>query len=508
LEEVEVHQLSRIVLAILTICGAQAAAAQTTTAPSASVPSGPSAKAEPARRAPVLNTDRNPWIGDFDRMFERRVIRVAAPYSRSLYYSDKGRERGLAGQLVRDFERYVNAKYKKKLGRRPLTVYLFPVTRDQLLPDVASGLADIAVGNLTVTEDRLNVADMVAPDVAPRIQEILVTGPTSPDFPDIEALSGATVHVRRASSYYESLSALNERLRRGERASVNIVLVPDSLEDEDMMEMLNAGLLQAIVVDDWKARLWAPVLPKLKLRTDIVFRDGGRPGWAIRKDSPLLAAELNDFFVNWVKKNGVITYRLQQDLKRVKQIEDPTGGGERARFDQMLTLFERYGARYHFDPLMLIAQGYQESQLNQGARSQVGALGVMQLMPATGASMKVGDITQLESNIHAGTKYMNTLMTRYFADAQFSEMDRTLIAFASYNCGPGNVAKARGEAQKRGLDPNVWFNNLEIVIAHRIGIETTKNVRNVYKYYAPYKMIVDAERQSKQAREALSPQKH
>lgn len=497
------YLLSRIALAILITGGVQSAAAQSTTAPPA-----PSAKSEQARRAPILHTDRSPWIGDFDGMFQRRVIRVAAPYSRSLYYSDKGRERGLAGQLVRDFERYVNAKYAKKLGRRPLTVYLVPVTRDQLLPDVASGLADIAVGNLTVTEDRLSVADMVAPDVVPRIQEILVTGPTSPDIANIEALSGATVHVRRASSYYESLVALNERLRRGERASVNIVLVPDSLEDEDMMEMLNAGLLQAIVVDDWKARLWAPVLPKLKLRTDIVLRDGGRPGWAIRKESPLLTAELNDFFINWVKRNGVITYRLQQDLKRVKQIKDPTGGGERARFEQMLTLFERYGAQYHFDPLMLTAQGYQESQLNQGARSHVGALGVMQLMPATGASMKVGDITQLEPNIHAGAKYMNTLMTRYFADAQFSDADRTLIAFASYNCGPGNVAKARKEAQKRGLDPNVWFNNVEIVIADRIGIETTTYVRNVYKYYVAYKLIVDAERQAKQAREALSPRKN
>jgi membrane-bound lytic murein transglycosylase MltF len=99
-------------------------------------------------------------------------------------------------------------------------------------------------------------------------------------------------------------------------------------------------------------------------------------------------------------------------------------------------------------------------------------------------------------------------MTKYFADAKFSDMDRTLFAFASYNCGPGNVSKARKEAEKRGLDPNVWFNNVEIVIADRIGIETTTYVRNVYKYYVAYKLIVDVRQDVKQAREAAATSKN
>ena len=275
-----------------------------------------------------------------------------------------------------------------------------------------------------------------------------------------------------------------------------------------MMEMLNAGLLQAIVVDDWKARMWAQVLPRLTVRKDIVLRAGGRTGWAIRKESPQLAAEIDDFYRNFAKKQGVIEYRMAQYMKRVKQLKDPTTSSDYARFEQTIALFRKYGAQYHFDPLMLAAQGYQESALNQGAKSPVGAIGVMQIMPATGAELGVGDIRVIEPNIHGGAKYLDRLMTKYFADAHFDDVNRTLFAFASYNCGPGNVAKARKEAEKRGLDPDKWFNNVEVVIAEKIGMETTTYVRNIYKYYAAYRLVTDARSAVEKARQQLAPVKN
>ena len=100
---------------------------------------------------------------DFDGLVERRVVRVVVPHSRTLYFNDKGHERGISADFVRDFERYINQKYKKKLGKRPITVIIRPTTRDVLLTNVAEGLADIAVGNLTVTEERLKLVDLVAP---------------------------------------------------------------------------------------------------------------------------------------------------------------------------------------------------------------------------------------------------------------------------------------------------------------------------------------------------------
>ena len=147
---------------------------------------------------------------------------------------------------------------------------------------------------------------------------------------------------------------------------------------------------------------------------------------------------------------------------------------------------------------MLAAQGYQESGLDQNAKSHVGAIGVMQIMPTTGAQLKVGDITWIESNIHAGAKYMDQLMTKYFVDAKFSETNRALFAFASYNCGPGNVSKMRKLAVQRNLDPDKWFNNVEVVTSEKIGGETTTYVRNIYKYYVAYKLTLEhAELQQK-----------
>jgi membrane-bound lytic murein transglycosylase MltF len=443
------------------------------------------------------------FTGDFDAMLERRIIRVAAPYSRSLFYIDKGRERGIGAELVRDFERWLNQKYAKQLGKRPLTIYLGAITRDRLLPDLSAGLFDIAIGNLTVTEAREKVVDFVAPDDVRRVSEIVVTGPASPAIASIDDLAGKTVHVRRSSSYYESLVAQNAKFEAAGKPSIKLVLVPDALEDEDMMEMTNAGLLSVIVVDDWKAIMWSKALRKLVLHDGIALREGGKLGWAIRKDSPKLAAELAEFYTGWVKKQGVLAYRLDRAMKS-GALRDPAKDAELKRFEDTIAFFVKYGRQYHFDPIMLAAQGYQESTLDQRKRSHVGAIGVMQIMPATGRALKVGDITLTEPNVHGGAKYMDELMTRYFPDAKFDDQNRTLFAFASYNAGPGNISRMRKEAATRGLDPDKWFNNVEVVTAEKIGLETTTYVRNIFKYYTSYTLAIAASDRAVRAREALA----
>jgi membrane-bound lytic murein transglycosylase MltF len=462
---------------------------------------------EPASKpAPrQLTTTAKSWTGDFDGMLERRVIRVMVPYSRSLYFNDKGRERGLTADAVRDFERWLNKKYAKQLGKRPLTVYIIPVTRDKLLPDVVSGFGDIASANLTVTEERRKSVDFAVPPEQPPHKELVVTGPNSPAVRTAEDLSGKTVHVRKASSYYESLEALNARLGKEGKPPVKVVPVPDALEDEDMLEMVNAGLLSAIVVDGWKAKMWAQILPKVKVNEEAVLREGAKIGWAIRKGSPKLESEILEYAARTLKSESAYVNRVKQYMRRVKQIRNSTGTEEWKRFEDTLELFQKYGAKYHFDPLMLAAQGFQESQLNQKAKSPVGAIGVMQVMPATGKELNVGDIHVTESNIHAGAKYMDQLMTKFFRDANFDENNRTLFAFASYNAGPGNISKMRKEAAKQGLDADKWFNNVEVVTARRIGIETTTYVRNIFKYYVAYKLQMEVQDAAKKAREQVAP---
>ncbi len=468
-------------------------------APSKTSPT-PEAK-PPARR---MEIQRKAWTGDFDGMIKRRMIRALVPYSRSLYFNDKGRERGLTADGVRDFERWINKKYRKQLGKRPVTVVIYPTTRDKLLPEVSQGLGDFASGNLTITDERLKIVDMVPLGDYAKVNELVVTGPKSPVIATADDLAGRTVHVRKSSSYYTSLEALNRRFAKEKKAPVKIVLVPDALEDEDMLEMLNAGILEAIVVDDWKAKLWAQVLPKIRVNGQAVVREGGQIGVAIRKNSPKLEAEILSYVKTHATK-GIVAGRVKEYMKRVRKLKDPTGTEEWKRFEQTIALFEKYGQKYRFDPLMLAAQGYQESGLNQNAKNRSGAIGVMQIMPATGKAMQVGDIRLLEPNIHAGAKYMDRLMTRYFADAKFDSHNHTLFAFASYNAGPGNITKMRKAAAKQGFDPDIWFNNVEIVTAQKIGLETTTYVRNIFKYYVAYSLMAEKRKMSRKAREQVAP---
>jgi membrane-bound lytic murein transglycosylase MltF len=485
--------------------GARCVAASLAAAILCMAPAGALEQAPAPAKPRQLSLQYQSWTGDFDQMLERRVIRVLAPYSRTLYYVDKGRERGITAELVREFERYVNRRYAKQLGKRPLTVFLIPTTRDRLIAGLAEGRGDIAAGNLTATEERLKLVDFAAPEDRKPVRELIVTGPASPALATLDDLSGKTVHVRKSSSYYESLATLNARLRMEGKAPVKVVALPDALEDEDALEMLAASLFEIGVVDDWKALLWAKILPNIKVREDLVLRAEGHTGWAMRKGSPMLAGVITDFYRGAVRKQGVIETLMVSNEKNIKRIRNNTAGAEWKRFEATVRVFEKYGAKYGFDPLMLTAQGYQESRLRQDTRSHVGAIGVMQIMPATGKELRVGDIHQLEPNIHGGAKYMNQLMTRYFADANFSEQDRTLFAFASYNAGPGAISRMRRESAKRNLNPDMWFDNVEVVVAQRIGRETTTYVRNIYKYYVAYKLALDAQEAARKAREQVAP---
>lgn len=434
------------------------------------------------------------WRGDFDGMLERRMIRVLVPHSRTLFFNDQGEERGITAEIAREFERFVNRKYAHALGRRPLTVFLIPTTRDRLLPALRAGLGDIAAGNLTQTPARRLLADFVLPPSRADVRELIVTGPGAPPLRSLDDLSGHTVHVRASTSYAESIAALNERFAAEGRAPVKVSLLPDAIEDEDKLEMVHAGLLPIVVVDDWLARIWQQVLPKITVREDLVLRDAGKVGWATRQQSPLLRTELEGFFAELPRKWGGYEQRIALFNKRIRGLRNNLNRAEVGRFERTLTLFEKYGDRYGFDPLMLAAQGYQESRLRQEARSRTGAIGVMQVMPDTGRELGVGDITQLEPNIHAGTKYMSRLMLSHFGEVQFEDFERVLFAFASYNAGPNAIARMRREAARRGYDPNQWFNHVEVVVAEKIGMQTTTYVRNICKYYVAYRLLQNARR--------------
>src|SRR5262245_54776591 len=304
---------------------------------SATAQTAPAPAVTPAARVRQLSVANKPWKGDLDGILTRRMLRVAVPYSRTLYFNNKGRESGLTAELIRDFERFVNKKYKT--GKRPLTVYLGPTTRDKLLRVVEEGYADIAAGNLTVTQERLKQVDFVTQTDRPVVKELVVLGPRAAPVDSVEELSGRTVHVRKGSSYYESLTDLNARLKAKGLPESVVKTVPDALEDEDMMEMAEIGLIDILIVDDWKAKMWARVLPSLRVMQTVVLRDAGHTGWAVRKGSPKLEAAIQDFDVHVAKRTGAYAYRLQQETRRINEIRDPTRSSDWTRFESMIALF-------------------------------------------------------------------------------------------------------------------------------------------------------------------------
>lgn len=447
-----------------------------------------------------------PWTGDLDGMIKRRLIRVLTVYSKTFYFIDKGAQRGTTHDFFRLFEEDLNKKLVKdktlKQKHLKVNVMFIPVARDELLQALAAGKGDIASANLTITGERQKLVDFTLPTY-PNVSEVVVSGPGSPAVSSVDDLAEKEVFVRKSSSYYESLVALNRRFSAEKKPAVIIKEAPEALEDEDLIEMLNAGLIPLIVVDKHKADFWKQVFPKITVNDGVAVRIGGDIAPAIRKGSPQMKAALDDFVVRHAIGTSAGNMILKRYLKNAKYVMNAASESERKKFLAVIQYFQKYGDKYDVDWLLMAAQGYQESRLNQAARSPVGAIGVMQVMPSTGEELKVGDITEVEPNIHAGVKYMRWMIDKYYGKEPMTNIDKTLFAFASYNAGAGRISQLRKEAAKRGLDPNIWFHNVEYVAAEKIGAETVTYVGNIYKYYIAYRLIMEAIEEKKQTIEKM-----
>ena len=448
---------------------------------------------------PVISSS---WTGDFDDMVERRVIRVLTVYGVGKYYIDQGQEKGITYELFKMFEDEIN----KQQGRKHIRIHVFfiPVARDELIPGLISGRGDIAAAGLTITPEREERVDFSNP-LTRELSEILVTHKDAPVVASLEDLAGQDMYVRLSSSYRTSLEALNSRFREQGREEINILEISESLEDDDILEMVNTGALDWAVVDDYKAEIWSDVFDNLTLRNDLVFRSGGQLGWAIREDSPQLLAAVNDFVKSHRQgtlKGNILINRYVDDFDWT---QNALSAEDYGRFKEVVDIFEKYGDEYGIDYLIVTAQGYQESRLEQSARSAAGAMGIMQLLPTTAADPNVGipDISTADANIHAGVRYLDFIRNRYFNDPEIDDNNKTLFALAAYNAGPARVARLRKKAQEQGYNPNKWFDNVEMIAAREIGRETVQYVSNILKYYVVYRLSIIRLQQRHGERELL-----
>jgi membrane-bound lytic murein transglycosylase MltF len=474
------RRLSRLSLAVLLLVGAPAFPQQ----------SG-SLKDKPPAQAGVsglpLNFDRH--TGDLTEMVTRGSIRALVLYSRSGFFYVDGKPEGISYEALEYFEQFVNQKLRT---RQHVQVTFIPVRPDQLESYLNEGIGDLIAYPVAMTPERAQQVAFSLP-IQTDVKQILVTGKDFGPVSSLQDLSGKKIFVNPVTTYYGNLEKVNDSLRKQGKPPILIESADKNLLDGDLMEMVNAGILPATVTITERAKLWASVFHNITPQPNIVIANQEDLAWAVRKDNPKFKELVDEFVKTHAAGTSFGNTLVRRYLESNQWITNPTDEEQIKKFNQLANFFKTYASQYGFDYLMVVAQGYQESQLNQAARSPGGAVGVMQVKPSTAAAppISIPDIGTAENNIHAGVKLLNSIAENYFNDPKIDPMNRLLLTFAAYNAGPNRIAELRKEAPAQGLDPNKWFGNVELMVSQKVGQTTVQYVSNIYKYYVAYKLVVE-----------------
>lgn len=416
-----------------------------------------------------------------------RVIRVLVTHDSTNYFVDAGQQRGLEYELMRDFEPFL----AKRLGARtPPRVVFLAQAFEALIPSLIEGRGDVVAAGLTVTPERKARVAFSSP-YRKNVREVVVRHAAAAPVDALEDLAGRTVHVVRGSSYATHLRALSTRLAARGLASIEVVTADAHLRTEDLLQMVHAGIHSYTVADDHLATLWAQVLDEVVIEAAAVH-EGGRLAWAVRRGNETLRRALDAYARE--RRQGTLLGNVlfRRYYGDARWVEDPTDPIPRGRLRGVAEAFQRSASRHGFDWLALAAVGFQESRFDPDARSPAGAVGIMQIHPATAADPNVGVrgvATDVSANIEAAARYLAFLRDRYFASSEISDAARLDFTLAAYNAGPARVRRLRRKAAERGLDPNRWFGNVEHVARAELGMETFRYVGNVEKIYAALRSV-------------------
>jgi membrane-bound lytic murein transglycosylase MltF len=426
---------------------------------------------------------------DLDGMLKRRNIRALVMVNPIGFFYSNGEPKGVNYEALRDFDSFVNQKMKT--GALKVRITFIPMRPDQVEIALMQGVGDVIAYALVITPERQQRAAFTVPLQA-EVKQVVVTGPTFGPISSLEDFRGRQIYVNPLAVNYQSLQGLNERLQKDGKPSIVVKAADQNLQDDDLVQMVNAGLIPATVTTEGRAKLWSQVLPHLTVHSDLVIASGEQTAWAVRKNNPQLKQLLDEFIAPRALGTSFGNTMLRRYLQNTKWVSNSTSREEMKKFATLSGFFKQYAGQYDFDYLMIMAQGYQESLLDQSKRNPSGAVGVMQVIPkdAAASPINVRDVSTPENNILAGVKMLRNIEDKYFNDPQIDPVDKTLMAFASYNAGPNRIARLRQQAKDQGLDPNKWFDNVELLVAKGVGQETVIYVGNVYKYYIAYKLAL------------------
>jgi len=434
-----------------------------------------------------LNFERH--TGDLDDMIKRKTIRALVLYSRTGFFYVNGRPEGIYYEALNTFQQFVNQKLRAK--KQHVQITFIPVRPDQVEAALNDGVGDVIAFGLVVTPERQQQVAFSLP-IQTDVKHIVVTGKNFGPVTSLNDLAGKKIFVNPLTTYSRSLNNVNASLKKQGKPGIQIENSDKSLMDEDLLEMVNAGLIPATITTTERATLWSQVLPNIKSSPNLVIGDEGQLAWAMRKNNPQLKLLLDEFIKTRAVGTSFGNTLVRRYLQKDQFVKDATSEAELKKFNETVGYFKKYAGQYGFDYLMIVAQGYQESMLNQAARSPGGAVGIMQLKPAIAAAapINIPDVTTADNNIHAAVKELRDISDKYFNDPKIDPVDRLLFTFAAYNAGPNRIADLRKKAPAAGLDPDKWFGNVELLVGQNVGPITVQYVSNIYKYYVAYKLVI------------------
>jgi membrane-bound lytic murein transglycosylase MltF len=474
----------------LVACQKQQITVETSEASRSLLPDEYSATAESGHPRLVLPLSVGKRTGDLDEMVKARAIRALVILNPIDFFYLSGRPHGIQFEALQEFEKFANQKLKT--GRLPVHVFFLPMRPDQLEAALTQGLGDLIAHPVVITPERRQRVAFSVP-IQKGVSQVVVTGSALANVTSFDGLAGEPIFVNPLTTYYENLETLSDLRIKAGKSPLTIRAADKHLYDDDLLQMVNADMIPATVATRTRADLWAQVLPNIRAHPELAVASEGETAWVMRKNTPQLKQLIDEFLKDHAAGTTFGNTLLRRYLQNTKWIRDSISPEELRKFIAYSEYFKKYAAEYDFDYLMIAAQGYEESGLDQSKRSSAGAVGVMQVIPRFAAArpINIPDVRNADGNIHAGTRILRYIAGAHFNDSGIDLLNKTLFTFASYNAGPARIVHLQNQAPRDGLDPNKWFENVELKVAKEVGEETVIYVGNIYKYYVAYKLTAD-----------------
>ena len=443
---------------------------------------------EISKEKPLIGSLLTPKFGDIKNMIKDRKIRVLLVNDGGFYGLKKGRNYGLYRNVLEKMEEELNKDFPNEDKNKRIKLIPIPIKKADLLDTLNKGYGDMVLSGNIITKEKKQQINYTKP-FGKGFNNVLVTSKHEGEIRQYEDLSGKEVFIEPTSEYLKSLVQVSETMVIKGLKPIIIRALPAQLSRGGILELINDKVIGVTVMEDYKAEMWKLVYKDIVIHEDITFGENKEIAIMVRKDSPKLLEKLNEFIDRNIG-GKVFTKKLtKRYTKNIKYLKDVDTGLSEKEYVKIKDTFKKYAKQYKLDPLILMAQAYQESKLQNNARSHVGAQGIMQLMKGTARDMKVGSIRNIEGNIHAGVKYHRQIRDNFYKEKEISKKDKILFIFAGYNAGPTRIKNYRKLAKERGLNPNIWHDNVEQIVAEKIGRETIQYIENIYTYYVAYTMI-------------------